>query len=276
MCALGLREQLVGISHECNWPAEVEALPRVTRSNVDSSASSGQIDQQVKTLLQTQTALYEVDQQLLVSLQPSLILTQAQCDVCAVSYDAVKQTIASNDQLHHTRVIATNPTSLDEVLDDIQQIAQAAGVESTGQTYRLALQQRIDAVISQALKNSSRPRTVVIEWTDPLMVAGNWAPSMVELAGGEYGLATAGQHSDYVRWETIAQYRPEVMIVAPCGFDRDRSIAELQQLRALPYWQELPAVAEHRVYAVDGDALFNRPGPRLVDSLEMLTRWVAF
>jgi len=274
VCGLGLQEQVVGISHECNWPPGIEGKPRVTLSNVDSSASSMQIDGQVKTLLQAGQALYGVDAELLVSLEPEIIITQAQCDVCAVSYKSVLDIVANHGALNSVQVIALNPTSLDEVLEDIRRIGAATQTTVASQGYVADLQQRINTVVAQTQSHKRRPRTLVIEWTEPLMVAGNWTPQLVELAGGEYGLADAGQPSRYVTWDEIASFAPEVLFVAPCGFDLERAIAELQQLATCSHWNSLPAVRSEHVYPVDGDAFFNRPGPRLVESLEMLASWL--
>ncbi|MEM8945975.1 MAG: cobalamin-binding protein [Planctomycetota bacterium] len=273
VCGLGLRDQLVGVSHECNYPPGIEVLPRVTRSNVDSSASSAQIDDQVRTLVSAGQALYEVDETRLVSLQPDLILTQAQCDVCAVSYESVKGIVCGNESLRRSPLVSLNPTSISDVLEDVERIGSVAGRHEAGKAYRQALQQRINVVAQRATRLTNRPRTLVIEWTDPLMVAGNWTPDMVALAGGDYGLVTAGMHSPYVTWQQLLDFRPQVVIVAPCGFDLARSKTELVTLRQLPEWQELQLADDH-VHVVDGDAFFNRPGPRLVDSLEMLSHWI--
>lgn len=272
---IGLQNQIVGISHECNWPPGVENKPRVTRSNVDSSASSGQIDQQVQTLLKAGRALYEIEVELLVSLAPEVIITQAQCDVCAISYETVLGVVKSNPALRDAQVIALNPASLDEVLSDILRIGQATDATDSAQQYREQLQQRIAAASNCRTVGQRAPKTLVIEWTDPLMVAGNWSPELVELAGGQYGLAKAGDPSPCVVWDDVVRFDPEVLIVAPCGFNLERSQQELEKMTKLPAWGELPAVRDGRVFAVDGDAYFNRPGPRLVDSLEMLATWVS-
>ena len=270
---LGLQDQLVGASHECNWPPEVKGKPQLTRSNVDSTASSGQIDRQVKTLMKAGSSLHEVDAELLVSLAPDLIITQTQCDVCAVSYESVLDIVSSNVALNSTSVIALNPTSLAAVLEDITRIGAATGAIEAARRYRENLQQRIDTVVANRPQESRRLRTLVIEWTEPLMIAGNWTPGLVELAGGEYGLAKAREPSRYVDWSEVVDFAPEVLVIAPCGFDLQRSEEERRQLAQAEPWQRLPAVRSGQVYAVDGDALFNRSGPRLVDSLEMLADW---
>ncbi len=270
ICGAGLRDALVGVSHECNWPPGVERLPRVTRSRVDSTADSRAIDEQVKALFAAGEPLYEVDAALLAELQPTLIVTQSQCDVCAVSYASVAQVVAEHPTLAATEVISLNPRSLAEVLADVERIGAAAGAAAGARRFTASLRRRIDAVRQEAASRGTQPlRTVVIEWVDPLMVAGNWTPELVELAGGDYGLAVAGGHSPTIEWQTLINYLPEVIIVAPCGFALDRSRREAESLASRPGWRSLPAVADGRVLIVDGDAYFNRPGPRLVDSLEL-------
>lgn len=275
VCGLSLREQLVGISHECNWPTTIAHLPRLTRSKVDASASSADIDRQVQSLMKSGEALYAIDAGLLTSLAPTLILTQSQCDVCAVSYQSVLDLVANESKLAGAKVIALNPSSLVEVLADIVRIGEAAGAADAALNYRSQLQRRIDAVVAASQQRTVRPRTLVIEWTDPLMTSGNWTPDLIAKAGGQSGLAEAGEASRYVAWPAIVDFDPEVLVVAPCGFELERSRAELRDLERLPQWNSLAAVRGDHVVAVDGDAYFNRPGPRLVDSLEMLAETIA-
>lgn len=279
ICGIGLREQLVGVSHECNWPHGLEALPRLTRSRIDSSADSAAIDEQVKRLAASGEPLYEVDADLLAALRPTLIVTQAQCDVCAVSLASVEGIVATRPELRETQVLALNPQSLAAVLDDIERIGVAAGAASAAREYADGLRERVRRVVEMAAADQSsqprRPRVAVIEWIEPLMAAGNWTPELVELAGGDYGLAQAGRHSPYVEWWQIVEFAPEVLVIAPCGFDLERSRREAACLKRLPGWSELPAVAQGRATVIDGDAYLNRPGPRLVDSLELLHRLVA-
>lgn len=271
VCGIGLRTQLVGVSHECNWPPGLEGLPRVTRSRIDSSADSAAIDAQVKRIAASGEAMYEVDADLLAALRPDMIVTQAQCDVCAVSLASVQGVVASRPELSHTRVLALNPQSLAEVLEDIERIGAAAGASKAAREYADALRARVEAVRTAAQREPRppRPRVAVIEWVEPLMAAGNWTPELVELAGGDYGLATAG-HSPYVSWDEVVAFAPEALVIAPCGFDLARSELEAEQLTRLPGWRQLPAVAQKNASVIDGDAYLNRPGPRLVESLELL------
>ncbi|MBA4107963.1 MAG: cobalamin-binding protein [Pirellula sp.] len=272
VCGIGLREQLVGVSHECNWPPGLAGLPRLTRSRIDSSADSAAIDEQVKRLGASGEAMYEVDADLLAALRPDLIVTQAQCDVCAVSLASVQGAVAARPELSHTRVLALNPRSLGEVFADIDRIGAAAGASEASRAYADALRARVEAVRATVRREpcSPRPRVAVIEWVEPLMAAGNWTPELVEIAGGDYGLATAGRHSPYVAWDEIVAFAPEALVIAPCGFDLARSEIEAERLTRLPGWRQLPAVAQKNASVIDGDAYLNRPGPRLVESLELL------
>ncbi|WP_428307539.1 cobalamin-binding protein [Lacipirellula sp.] len=280
ICGIGLREQLVGVSHECNYPHGLEGLPRLTRSRIDSSADSAAIDAQVKALAATGESFYEVDADRLAALRPDLIVTQGECcDVCAVSLSSVERIVAERKELRETQVVALNPESLDEVLADIERIGAAAGATVVAEQYVLSLRERIAdvraAVEASTVPSARRPRVAVIEWIEPLMTAGNWTPELVELAGGNYGLAEAGRHSPYVEWRQIVEFAPEVLVIAPCGFDLERSRQEAACLEQLPGWAEVPAVAQGRATVIDGDAYLNRPGPRLIESLELLRRLIA-
>jgi iron complex transport system substrate-binding protein len=266
--ALGLGEQVVAVSHECDYPALVATLPRATRSRIVASRPSVQIDAQVKAILASGEPLYKLDPELLCRLAPDLIITQAQCDVCAVRYQDVVDFVAAEPALAHCRVLALAPQSLDYVLADIRRVAQAAGCPDRGAALQAMLQQRIDAVAAQCAQ-APRPRVVCLEWTQPLMAAGNWTPELIGLAGGESLLAVGGRHSPYVTWEQVRTAAPEVLLLAPCGFDLARSRAEAEALRTWPGFGDLPAVHAGRAFVIDGNAYFNRSGPRLVDSLEI-------
>lgn len=270
--ALRLGEQVVAVSHECDWPPECRGLPRASRSNVNSLAASGEIDRQVRSLLSAGKRLYEIDRDLLAGLQGDLIVTQAQCDVCAVPYSEVLQAVRGDLRLRGTEVIALNPNSLAEVLDDLLRIGRAAGVPDRADLVVAELHERIEKVRNStaAIPPADRPRTAIVEWTDPLMLAGNWAPEMVELAGGKCELTPRGEHSRSVKWDELLRFDPQVIVVCPCGFDLDRAAAEAGALAQRPGWNQLAAVQAGCVFPIDGKAYFNRPGPRLVDSLELL------
>ena len=266
--AIGLGREVVAVSHECDYPPAARELPQATRSLVDSSCASGQIDEQVKSLSASGAALYGLDIELICRLRPDLIVTQAQCDVCAVRYADVLDLVAGSPALAATQVVALNPQSLDEALADVLRVGKACGAAAAARAYVASLVARVGRIALAGV--AERPRVVCIEWTDPLMTAGNWTPQLVELAGGQCGLAKAGEHSGYVQWSAIALHDPQVLIVAPCGFDLARSLLEAARLRGLSGWHDLSAVRAGRVYVIDGNAYLNRSGPRLVDSLEIL------
>jgi iron complex transport system substrate-binding protein len=269
---LGLGSQVLAVSHECDFPAEVERLPRATRSRVDSSQSSGAIDVQVKSLLAAGEPLYEVDRELLARLSPELIVTQAQCDVCAVRYQDVLDAVAAEPRLAGTRVIALNPMSIGDVLADIERLGAATERREAAVEYVASLKTRLRAVEARVgrVPIEQRPRVACIEWIEPLMLAGNWMPELIELAGGRSLLTEPGRHSPYVRWEDLRAADPDAILVAPCGFDLARTRIEALALEKLPGWQNLSAVREGRVHLLDGNAYFNRSGPRLVESVEMV------
>jgi iron complex transport system substrate-binding protein len=273
---LGLGNQVVGVSHECDWPAEANSRPRVTRSRIDSSANSGDIDAEVRSLLEQGAPLYELDVGLLESLRPDLVVTQAQCDVCAVSYAEVELSIRSSAKLKKAAIVALSPQSLGDVFNDIVKVGEAANVFERARAYHLELESRVDRVRRrcETIPIDERARTCVVEWFDPIIIAGNWVPELIEIAGGRCDLSTAGAHSPTVEWETLRQYDPEVMILAPCGFDVARAHLELPILSTRDGFSAMNAVLTDRVHIMDGNAYFNRPGPRLVDTVEWLAHLI--
>ncbi len=222
-------------------------------------------------LLSRHESLYSLDEQLIEHLAPDLIVTQAQCDVCAVRYADLVDLCRGRTALRDTRVLALNPTSLGDVLNDIGRIAGAAGIEQRGNDLVVRLNDRLSAVRELFRdKSKGRPRVVVVEWLEPVMAAGNWTPELVQIAGGLNGLSVDRRHSAYHDWDEFLAFDPEVVVVAACGFNLERTLQEMHLLSRLPQWQSISAVQTGRVFAVDGDAYFNRPGPRLVDSVELL------
>ena len=270
--ALGLGDRVVAVSHECDYPAGVYDKPRVTLTTVKTEASSREIDEQVREVSAGAGGLYEIDVDRLAELRPDLIVTQSQCDVCAVAYDDVLRAVGNRAELAGTEVVDLNPVSLEAVLDDIIRVGAATGREDRAREYVESLEARVNAVRSrtEALSAADRPRVVCLEWIDPPMAAANWMPTLVEIAGGRNGLTTAGAASGYTEWNDVVGFDPEVMVVMPCGFDLERTIAEAATLKTFPGWSELAACRKGRVYAVDGNAYFNRSGPRIVDSIEIL------
>ena len=269
---LELGDRVVGVSHECDYPPEVQQKPRLTRSLVDAAASSRAIDDQVRSLAGNTSALYEIDVERLAALKPDLIITQAQCDVCAVRYEDVQAAVRNTPSLAGTQILALNPTSVLDVLSDIERIGQATGEHVNTLLVKTSLNLRLlTAQIRCAqLSGNNPPRVICLEWIEPPMVAANWMPELVQMAGGSPGLTRAGVHSSYADWRQIVDYDPQVIVIMPCGFDLPRAIVEAQVLPGFEGWQQLDAVKNGRVFAVDGNAYFNRSGPRLVDSLEIL------
>lgn len=270
--ALGLGDEVLAVSHECDFPRSALDKPRATFSKVDSRLASGEIDTQVKTLLADGEPLYGLDVQLLIQLRPDLIVTQAQCDVCAVRHQDVVETVRSTPALRDTKIVALNPQSIGDVLSDIHILGRATGRALHSEAVVAALAARIAAVRrrTERLKAAQRPRTACLEWIEPPMLAGNWTPELLDWAGGQCALTQPGRHSSYCTWEDIARFDPEVVVVLPCGFNLARSQEEAQSLTRLPAWSRLAAVRNNRVFVIDGNAYFNRSGPRLVDSLELL------
>lgn len=270
--ALGLESRVVAVSHECDYPPAAMKRPRVTRSNIDSLRASCEIDAEVHELGGRGLPLYELNADLLATLAPELIITQAQCDVCAVRYDDVVDLVRSRPELAMTQVLALNPVTLADVLADVERVGEAAGCISVAKQYAATLQVRVASVqdVARTIPPESRPRVACLEWLEPLMLAANWTPDLVRFAGGESGLAQSGRHSEYGNWQDVLAYDPQVVIVMPCGFDLQRTLVEAAVLPRWPGWNDLSAVRQGRVFAVDGNAYFNRSGPRLVDSLEIL------
>jgi iron complex transport system substrate-binding protein len=273
---LGLGEQVVAVSHECDFPADAATKPRATFTNVTVSATSADIDRQVRELAAAGRPLYEIDAELVVRLRPDLIVTQAQCDVCAVRYEDVLDLVRREPTLRNVPVVALNPQSLGDIFSDIVTLGEATGRRETASRYVAELRGRVEAVRRRTggLPVERRPRTACLEWIDPPMIAGNWTPELIELAGGVQTLAVAGAHSVYTPWDAVVRFDPEVIVVMPCGFDLERTTAEATRLAEFPGWHSLRAVRDGRVYPVDGNALFNRSGPRIVDSLELLARLI--
>ena len=269
--ALDLQAHLAGISHECDFPPPALQKPRVTVSHIDASQSSKQIDEQVRSNLKMRQLLYGLDSQLLSELAPDVIITQAQCEVCAIHYDEVVELVTATDTLAETKILALQTSCWKDVFQDI--IAIGAAVDRRDKAVQLveALQGRLDRV-AEILEQTrvQRPRVVCIEWIEPLMVAGNWVPTLVELAGGINGVSVENLPSQYETWSDVVAFDPEVIVVCPCGFDLSRSRQELHKLQQVAGWQGMSAVKNQRVFVLDGNSYVNRSGPRLVETIEIL------
>ncbi len=260
--ALDLDGDVVGVTHECDYPPPARELPQITRDVLPTGLNAAQIDAAVRERTLAGEAIYELDRQALAALEPDLIVTQALCPVCAVSYDEVAEIAKTLPSA--PRVIALDPKTLGETLGDVRTIAQATDRRNAGVDLIQTIARRVDRV-KLAVRGQPRPRVAALEWLDPVFIAGHWTPQLIELAGGEDVLGLPGEPSDTITWEEVAAARPDVVVVMPCGYDAPRAHAE-----AVTYERELAALQAQRVVAVDASAYFSRPGPRLIDGLELL------
>ena len=268
VCALDRGERLVARSHECDFPAWVRRLPAVTRARVDGTRPSGAIDRDVRSILSQALSVYEVDHETLAALEPDLLVTQVQCEVCAVSLKDVEEALRTGLR-SRPAIVSMQPDDLASLWNDMRAIASALGVPERGVQLVTRLRARMRGIAERA-RGRAVPRVACIEWIEPLMAAGNWTPELIALAGAEDVLGVAGQHAGPLSFERLAAADPDVIWVTPCGFDVARTRAEMPALTGQPGWRELRAVREGRVYLADGNALFNRPGPRVVEALECL------
>ena len=266
VAALGLADCLVGRSHECDHPADIAALPACTRPGFETGGSSREIDTRVRTMLETALSIYDLDTVAIERLAPSHILTQDQCAVCAIDLATLERALGEMTGCE-ARVISLQPQRLGDVWDDVVRVGQALGV--AGEPVAAALGARV-AAIAAALPAGPRKRVVCVEWADPLMAAGNWVPEMVALAGGDDLLGVVGGHAPYIDWAALAAADPDVIAMMPCGYGMARTREDAELLAARPEWRALRAVRAGEVYVTDGNQHFNRPGPRLADSVEIL------
>jgi len=260
---------LVGRSHECDFPESVKQLPVCTEPKFNPEGSSYEIDQRVKAILHQALSVYRVHGDVLKELRPDVIITQAQCEVCAVSLREVEEALA--DWIGaRPQVISLEPRTLTDVWAGIQRVAEVLGVPERGIELVKGLKQRVFAIAAMARTLSPGPTVACIEWIEPLMAAGNWMPELVEMAGGINLFGEAGKHSPWMTWGELIQKDPSVIVVLPCGFDIKRTREEMPALTRKAEWSRLRAVRNGRVYVTDGNQYFNRPGPRLVESLGIL------
>lgn len=269
VCALGFERQMVGRSHECDFPASVKSLPVCTSPKFEVEGLSYEIDQRVKAILQEALSVYRVDADLLERLQPTHIVTQSQCEVCAVSLKDVEQAVCQFTSSQPV-IVSLEPNALADVWADIRRVAQALGAPERGDQLVESLQRRMNEIAVKARIASSRPTVACVEWIDPLMAAGNWMPELVEMAGGVSLFGEAGKHSPWMTWDELVAADPDVIFISPCGFDIARTLQETHLFMGKPEWNKLKAVKAKRVFVADGNQYFNRPGPRLAESLEIL------
>jgi iron complex transport system substrate-binding protein len=267
--ALGLADRLVGVSHECDFPEEASRLPRVTHCEIHGKGlPSAEVDRWVKSALESRGTLYTLDEPLLRELRPDVILTQKLCDVCAVEYGSVAA--FARTLPGPPRVVNLEPSSLEDVFRDIATVAAALGAPERAVPVLDGLRRRTAAVAETARRAATRPRCVLLEWIDPPYGSGHWGPELVEIAGGVDPIGRKGEDSTRVEWEAVRAAAPEAIVLSLCGWKAARALEDLPILRAYPGFADLPAARDGRVFAVDADAYFSRPGPRIVDSLEIL------
>lgn len=266
--ALGFSENLVGRSHECDFPTDVIALPICTRARLNPVGSSREIDDAVKDALKNALSIYEVLGDVLADVKPDIIITQDQCEVCAVALLDVEAAAASLIGAK-PQIISLNPVGLAKVYDDIQCVADALAVPDAGRSLVAQFKEKLSSVNKRS-KDTDTPTVCCVEWADPLMAAGNWIPELVAAAGGNDVFGEAGKHAPWLDPVKLFETDPDVIIFMPCGFGLERSIVEAQNLIRTSEWQVLSAVKSGRIFATDGNSFFNRPGPRLIDSVDIL------
>lgn len=269
VAALGCEGWLVGRSHECDYPPAVRHLPVCSESKIDVSAGSAEIDRQVKSLLRDALSIYRVNSPVLRELSPDIILTQTQCYVCAVSQRDVEQAVYEIAGCSPT-IVSLEPYCLRDVWSCVRQVADALGVPERGRDVAEQLEQRVRTLAERTAVMPRRPRVACIEWFNPLMSAGNWIPELVEIAGGVNLFGETGRHSPWMTWDDLIASDPDMIVLLPCGWDIERSRREMPVLTERPEWTRLRAVRDGQIFVTDGNQFFNRPGPRLVESAEIL------
>jgi iron complex transport system substrate-binding protein len=265
-CALGLEEQVVGISFECDYPPSIITRPRIVNTVIKTQGMTPrEIDAAVAALMRDGKSLYFIDEALLQQLHPDIILTQNLCQVCAPSGNELSHVLAKLD--YQPQVIFMSPHSLADIEGNLMELAEATGVKERAEPIIAEWRNRIGTVTSRVAK---RPRAFVMEWVDPIYCSGHWLAEMIDLAGGNDKFARKGADSVRIEWKDVLDWQPEVLVVAPCGFNQQQAQAQMPLLERLPGWESLPAVVSGRVHVVDANAYLVRPGPRLIDGLEML------
>ena len=266
--ALGCGDRLVGRSHECDYPEEVSELPICTIPKFNVEGTSREVDDEVKSLVQSALSIYYINEKLLKELKPDIIFTQSQCEVCAVSVSDVENALKNITGLS-SRVISVEPNSVEDIFNDILTIAEILNVRKKGKELVESIKAKIDNTEKIVYQKSS-PSVAAIEWIDPLMAAGNWVPQLIKVAGGKNLFGEAGKHSPWMKYNDLLEQDPEIIIVMPCGYDIKKSLIEIKTLESKKGWGSLKAVRNRNVYITDGNQFFNRPGPRIIESLEIL------
>jgi len=261
---LGLEKNLIGVSHECDFPESVALLPKLTSSTINTERSSSNIHKSVMEVMKRAVSVYDLDLELLTSLKPDFIITQDLCDVCAVSFEQVEQ--ACQEVLDkNTRIISLKPKMLGDIWDDVQNVAGQLSVNEKGREFHEEMESRIKALQTRR-RDGTSPKVLTIEWIDPIYIGGMWLPEMIAIVGGQVCIAESGQPAPVVNREDLEKIEPDVVVIKPCGYKLEQTLKELELLKKqLPDWEKPP-----RIYLVDGNSYFNRPGPRILDSLEIL------
>lgn len=268
VCLLGLEDQLVGVTHECDFPSSVTKVAKVTYTMIPHGASSASIDSLVREQVQADYSLYSLNREALAHCQPDLIITQTLCNVCAVAESEVVSAIA--ELKSQPVVINLEPSNLAQVFESVLTVAQVAQVPQKGEAVVSQLQERIDSIRAKQIGLKRRPSVVVLEWIDPPFSAGHWTPELVHLAGGVECLGAAGQKSQTLTWDTLQRVDPEFLILSCCGFSSERTLLDIPKLRSYPGFDKLQCVKNQNVFIIDGNAYLSRPGPRLVDGVELV------
>jgi iron complex transport system substrate-binding protein len=264
--ALGLGDQVIAVSHECDYPLEASKRPVLTKSAIHQKIhKSLEIDREVES---RGGDIYEIDTKLLDRLKPDLILTQELCAVCAVSYTKVKEAARVLDS--DTKIVSLEPNSLEEIIDNIRLVGSITGKVSKAEELASQLSSRIEKVRERTQRVEQRPRVFFMEWLHPPWAGGHWIPQMVDYAGGVEGLGTLGKPSRKIGWDEVLDYQPEIIVISPCGFDLNGVLKELHVLASYSGWENIPAFRSSNIYAVNASAFFSRPGPRVADGLELL------
>jgi iron complex transport system substrate-binding protein len=271
VCALGLEAELVGITHECDYPPTVIDRPRLTASRIShESMSSKEIDHAVRSQLDGHGSIYDLDEAKLRELNPDLILTQELCEVCAVSYQTVERAARMFEA--DVKVVSLEPTTINEVFENIRMVGELTNRQSEADELTRSLAARLDGVREKTAGLANRPRTLMLEWLEPPFAPGHWVPEQVAIAGGDHGFGKAGQRSVTTTAEEIRDYAPQVIVLIPCGYYKEDILRQLPNARLPEGWNDLPAVKDREVWATDATSYFSRPGPRVVDGVEILAR----
>ena len=270
---LGLGEQVVGVSHECDFPADAKTKPIVSRPALDfTQLNLAQIDSAIAQRIRNGESVYEIDEGLLRELRPDLILTQDLCQVCAPSGSELTQALAALELKQ--QIVWMSPHTIGEIEQNVRDLAAATGREREAEDWIASARARLVAIAARVPKAAAHPRVFCIEWPDPVFCCGHWVPEMIEIAGGFDALARKGADSVRVAWDDVLRWDPEVIVFMPCGFHADKAIEQLPLLESRPNWKTLPAVVKNRVYVVDADSYFARPGPRIIDGAELLAHLI--